>query len=119
MPAYAIAHLRDVDVHADVVEYLDRIEGTLRPYEGRFLVHGPKVTVREGTWPGTIVIIEFPTADHAREWYESPAYQDILPLRTRHIEGDAILVDGVPPDYHPSSMAEKMRARANGAGGVA
>jgi uncharacterized protein (DUF1330 family) len=113
MPAYALAHLRDIRAHADIVEYLDRIEATLAPYEGRFLVHGPRVQVREGTWPGTVVIIEFPTAEHAREWYDSPAYQEILPLRTRHIDGDAILVEGVGPDYHPSSLAEAMRARAD------
>jgi len=111
MTAYAIAHLRDIRVHADIAEYLDRIEKTLTPYQGRFLAHGPRVTVREGSWPGTIVIIEFPTAEQARGWYESPAYQDILPLRTRHIDADAILVEGVPDDYHPSSMAEAMRER--------
>ena len=111
LAAYALAHLRDIRVHADIIEYLERIEGTLTPYEGRFLVHGPKVQVREGSWPGTIVIIEFPTAERAREWYESPAYQAILPLRTRHIEGDAILVEGVGPDYHPSSLAEAMRVK--------
>jgi uncharacterized protein (DUF1330 family) len=113
MPAYALAHLRDIRVHADIVEYLDRIEATLTPYGGRFLVHGPKVEVREGSWPGTVVIIEFPTAERARDWYESPAYQDILPLRTRHIDGDAVLLEGVGPDYHPSSLAEAMRARVD------
>jgi uncharacterized protein (DUF1330 family) len=114
MPAYALAHLRDIRVHADIVDYLERIEASLAPYGGRFLVHGPKVEVREGSWPGTLVIIEFPAVEQARDWYESPAYQEILPLRTRHIDGDAILVEGVGPDYHPSSLAEAMRARVDG-----
>ena len=55
--------------------------------------------MREGEWPGTVVIVEFPTVDHAKAWYRSPAYQEILPLRTNNIDGATIIVDGVPPDY--------------------
>jgi uncharacterized protein (DUF1330 family) len=107
--AYAIAHLRTPKAHPDVFEYLERIQATLDPFEGRFLVHGPQVDVIEGEWPGSIVVIEFPSADLARQWYESPAYQEILPLRTRHIEGSAILVEGVRPGHDPAKMAEAMR----------
>jgi uncharacterized protein (DUF1330 family) len=107
--AYAIAHLHNPKAHPEVFEYLERIQDTLTPFEGRFLVHGPQVEVREGEWPGTIVIIEFPSADQARHWYESPAYQEILPLRTRNIEGSAIVVEGVRPNHDPAKMAEAMR----------
>jgi uncharacterized protein (DUF1330 family) len=110
MNAYAIAHLRTPTANADVYEYLERIQSTLDPFGGRFLVHGPQVEVREGTWPGTIVIIEFPDPDAARAWYDSPAYQDILPLRTRNIDGDAILVEGVRDGHDPAKMAAAMRA---------
>ncbi len=112
MAAYALAHLYNPNPHPEVIEYLERIQDTLDPFEGRFLVHGGKVTVAEGEWPGTLVIIEFPDAERATAWYASPAYQDILPLRTRNIDGVAILAEGVPPGYHPSSRAEEMRALA-------
>lgn len=58
-----------------------------------------------------MVLIEFPggMAD-ARQWYASPAYQDILPLRTDHIEGVAVLVEGVDPGYDPLKRAEKLRS---------
>ncbi len=107
--AYAIAHLRTPNAHPEVLEYLERIQATLDPFEGRFLVHGPQVEVIEGEWPGSLVVIEFPSADLARRWYESPAYQEILPLRTNHIEGSAILVEGVRPDHDPAKLAEAMR----------
>lgn len=110
MPAYALAHLYNPRPHPEVIEYLERIQATLDPYGGRFLVHGPQVQVAEGEWPGTIVIIEFPDADAAVDWYASPAYQDILPLRTGNIDGAAILVEGVGPDYHPASKADEMRS---------
>lgn len=114
MTAYALAHLYNRNLHAEVLEYIERIQATLDPYEGRFIVHGPSVDVREGEWPGTVVIIEFPTVDQARAWYESPPYQEILPLRTDNIEGTAIIVEGVPPDYDATATAAALRAQAAG-----
>jgi uncharacterized protein (DUF1330 family) len=108
--AYALAHLRTPQVNDDVIEYVERIQRTLDPFGGRFLVHGATVEVMEGSWPGTVVIVEFPDAQHARAWYESPAYQKILPLRTDHIEGDAIIVEGVPTNYDPVRTAATLRA---------
>ena len=110
MAAFALAHLRTPQLHADVLEYLEQIQATLDPFGGRFLVHGGAVEVREGSWPGTLVLIEFPTVEAARDWYASPAYQRILPLRTRHIEGDALLVEGVRPDHDSAQMAARLRA---------
>lgn len=109
MPAYAIAHLHNPQFNADVIEYLERIQDTLDPFGGQFLVHGGDVEVKEGPWPGTIVIIGFPGIDDARGWYDSPEYQAILYLRTDHIEGEAILVEGVPDGYHPATMAAAVK----------
>ncbi|MEH0970633.1 DUF1330 domain-containing protein [Micromonospora sp. CPCC 205546] len=114
MPAFALAHLHDTPVNEDILTYLERIQATLEPFGGRFRVHGAEVEVREGDWPGTVVVIEFPDLDRARAWYDSPAYQEILPLRTRHIPGAALIVDGVAPDYDPRRTAARLRARAAG-----
>ena len=97
--AYAIAYLNDVDFGEAIIEYIEKIDATLAPYGGRFLVHGGKLTPAEGEWTGDIVIIEFPDAASATEWYDSPAYQEILPLRTEHSSSIAALVEGVPDGY--------------------
>lgn len=110
MTAYAIAHLRTPQLNADVVDYIERIQATLDSFGGRFLVHGGDVDVREGEWPGTIVIIEFPDAETAAAWYESPEYQEILPLRTNHIDSVALIVRGVPADYDATATAAAYRA---------
>ena len=73
MAAYALAHLRTPQINAEVLEYIERIQATMDPFGGRFLVHGATVDVIEGSWPGTVVILEFPDADAARAWYASPA----------------------------------------------
>ncbi|MFD1831334.1 DUF1330 domain-containing protein [Streptomyces desertarenae] len=109
MPAYAIAHLQDAAPHPEVAEYVERIPSTFEPYGGRFLVHVAQHEVKEGDWPGHVVVIGFPGIAEARAWWDSPAYQEIAPLRSRHVRGDIILVEGVPEGYDPAATARAMR----------
>jgi uncharacterized protein (DUF1330 family) len=109
MTAYAIANLHRSVAHEDVVEYIERIPGTFEPYGGRFLVHGTAHEVKEGNWPGGVVVIGFPGLDQARQWWDCPEYREIAPLRSRHIDGDIILVDGVPEGYDPGRTAKRIR----------
>lgn len=109
MPAYAIASLHDAVPHPEIAEYLERIPSTFEPYGGRFLVHATPHEVKEGDWHGGIVVIGFPDIAEARAWWDSPAYQEIAPLRSRHIEGNIILVEGVPDDYAPTGAAQAVR----------
>jgi uncharacterized protein (DUF1330 family) len=97
MRAYAVAHMQSIHPGPDIVEYLTRIDGTLGPYEGRFLIHGDPGETREGNFVGNVSVIEFPDRARATEWYDSPAYRAIRPLRIAHITGWVIVVDGVPP----------------------
>ncbi|WP_280429020.1 DUF1330 domain-containing protein [Nocardia brasiliensis] len=115
MPAYGFAHLRARTPHADILEYLERVQDTLDPFHGRFVIHGPPAEIVEGSWPGSMVLLEFPDLDTARQWYHSPAYQAIMPLRTDHIEGDLLLIEGVGPDYDPRERAAKLRAGTSAA----
>ncbi|WP_404815604.1 DUF1330 domain-containing protein [Streptomyces thermolineatus] len=109
MTAYVIARLREAAPHPEIAEYIERISGTFEPHGGRFLVHATQHEVKEGSWPGHVVMIGFPGTAEARAWWDSPAYREIAPLRSRHIEGDIILVEGVPEGYDPTSTAKAMR----------
>jgi uncharacterized protein (DUF1330 family) len=40
-------------------------------------------------------VLEFPSAERAKEWYGSPEYQEILPIRLKASNSVAILVEGV------------------------
>ena len=55
--------------------------------------------MREGDFDGNVIVIEFPDRKSARGWYDSGAYQWILPLRIRNTTGWVILVDGVTADH--------------------
>jgi uncharacterized protein (DUF1330 family) len=104
MKAYAIANLQHLDMGPPIVEYLQRVDATLEPFGGRFLVHGGAKTVLEGKLPGFPIVVEFPDIDHARGWYASRAYQDILHLRTDNSEGVAVLVEGVGPNHKATDV---------------
>ena len=66
MTAYAIAHLTSVDMGPDIVRYLERIDATLAPFGGRFVVHGDRPDVRDGEFAGNVIVIEFPDRPSAR-----------------------------------------------------
>ncbi len=104
MPAYAVAHLRTVTMGPAIADYLARIDATLAPFGGRYVVHGGNKETLEGAWPGDLIVIAFPDRDAARSWYASPAYRAILPLRTANSEGDVILVDGVDADHKATDV---------------
>ncbi|GHI87254.1 DUF1330 domain-containing protein [Streptomyces xanthophaeus] len=112
MTAYAIAHIRPETMNEDVLRYIEEIQATLEPFGGRFLVHGAEVEVLEGPFPGTVVMVGFADIERARAWYASPAYQELLPLRTDHIAGTLVLVEGVPADYDARKTAAHLRAAA-------
>jgi len=63
-------------------DYVAHIPSTLEPFGGRFLVRGGKATRVEGDAPlPRISIIEFDSLDKAKGWYNSPAYQKLVPVR--------------------------------------
>ncbi|GAA3243898.1 DUF1330 domain-containing protein [Streptomyces sp. XM83C] len=109
MTAYAIARLAPTTPHPEVAEYIERITATFEPYGGRFLVHGTAHEVMEGSWPGYVVVMSFPGMAEARAWWDSPAYREIAPLRSRHIDSDIVFVPGVPDGYDPAATARAMR----------
>jgi len=104
MPAYAVAHMRQVSMGPAVVEYLQRIDATLAPFGGRFIVHGGEVEILEGSWPGFLIVIEFPDRDRASAWYNSAAYQEIVTLRTDNSESDVVMVDGVGSEHKATDV---------------
>lgn len=95
MSAYAVAVIRETRFGDEIKVYLKQIDETLRPYSGRYIVHGGPYEPLEGAWQADLVILEFPSMEMARGWYDSEAYKAIRPLRTSNTDGDVFLVQGV------------------------
>ncbi len=108
MTAYAVGQLEAVSVGADIVAYLERIDATLEPFQGHFIIHGGWRHTLEGTSRGDLVVIAFPDLDSAKAWYASPAYQAILPLRTRNAISDVYLIEGVGRDHKATDVLKQI-----------
>ena len=104
MPAYAVAMIRETKFNEEVVEYLRRIDETLLPFSGKYIVHGGPYQPLEGAWSGDLVVIEFPSMEMAQSWYSSDAYRAIKALRTANTEGDVLLVQGVAEGHRGTDI---------------
>ena len=99
MPAYAVAILTETQLNDEIRTYLERIDLTLQPYEGRYIIHGGPYQSLEGEPTGDLIVIEFPTFAQASDWYDSTAYREIKRFRTANSVGTVFLVQGVPSGY--------------------
>jgi uncharacterized protein (DUF1330 family) len=95
MPAYVFASIR-VDDPIAYQRYVQIVPGTVEKYGGRYLARGGQVEVLEGDMdPGRTIIIEFPSFEDARRWYQSPEYCDAKGVRHSCARADVVIVDGV------------------------
>lgn len=95
MAAYVIAEVNVTDPKL-YDDYRKQVPATVEKYGGRFAVRGGKVEPKEGDWnPTRLVVLEFPSMEQARKWYDSPEYAPALALRLKAANARLILVEGV------------------------
>jgi uncharacterized protein (DUF1330 family) len=97
MAAYIIADIQEITDTAAFQAYAAKAGATIPKYDGRPRVARGKLEVLEGTWkPVNLVILEFPNADRAREWYHSQDYHPLVAERQKAAKGNnLILIEGV------------------------
>ncbi|GLR91780.1 DUF1330 domain-containing protein [Bradyrhizobium iriomotense] len=88
----AIESIHDMETFSK--EYGPKVPATLQPYGGRFLVRGGMLTNLEGEAPGRFVIIEFDSLQNALNWYQSPEYQKLIPLRQKASRSTLFIAEG-------------------------
>lgn len=94
-PAYYIAEFQLTDPEG-IKPYSQNVESTFKPFSGRFIVRGGNMDVREGFGAqGRLIIIKFDSLTQAKEWYESPAYQALIPIRQRSGNTRTYIVEGL------------------------
>jgi uncharacterized protein (DUF1330 family) len=95
MAAYIIVDVNVKDAKA-FEPYKQPTSASVAQYGGRFIVRSSEYEVLEGDWrPTRLVIIEFPSLEAAKRWYESPEYRKVLPIRLQHAVSKMLLVNGV------------------------
>jgi uncharacterized protein (DUF1330 family) len=97
MPAYLLV---EVEIHdpREYETYKKLTPASLVPFGGKFLVRGGKAELIEGDEePARIVVVEFPTMEKARQWWNSPEYTKAKMIRQRCATTRMILVEGANP----------------------
>ncbi len=93
MAAYLIAHARIKDA-AKLQEYSAAAGPTLAAFGGSPVARGKVTGVLAGQHQGDIaLIVKFPDADAARNWYNSPAYQSLIAQRDQGMEPTFVLIE--------------------------
>jgi uncharacterized protein (DUF1330 family) len=95
MAAYVIMDVKVKDA-AGYEEHRRAGSPSVPQYGGKYIVRGGRVDVLEGdSPPNRIIVIEFPTVDQAKRWYNSPEYQVALKGRLRTADSKVLIVEGV------------------------
>jgi uncharacterized protein (DUF1330 family) len=82
-------------------EYMLLAPPTIAKHKGKYLVRGGTTEALEGDWkPQRFVVLEFPTADAAKAWWNSPEYTKAREIRQRCATARMLLVDG--PSFDPA-----------------
>jgi len=110
MTTYAVAHLRNVRMGPEIIDYLQSIDGTLAPFNGCFIIHGGEKQELEGAFTDDLIVLAFPDRRSANAWYRSDAYQAIMPKRCASSEGEVFLIDGVDEDHRATDILAREMA---------
>ena len=95
MPAYVIVDITVTDP-AGYEEYKKLAPPAVEAYGGKYLARGGKVQTLEGDWsPTRLVILEFESAERAKQWLESPEYSAGRQLRHRTAASNMVVIEGV------------------------
>jgi uncharacterized protein (DUF1330 family) len=96
-PAYLIAHVQVTDPEG-WKQYVTALPGTLAPYHVKTLARAVAMPLDASTPPaGSTVILVFNSMDDIKAWWNSPAYQAIIPLREKSAKTIAYALPGMPP----------------------
>ena len=77
-------------------DYKKMVPPTVEKFGGRFVARGGKIEPLEGGWsPKRLGIIEFPSVDQARAWYNSPDYAPAIKIRQEAARSKLLIVEGV------------------------
>jgi uncharacterized protein (DUF1330 family) len=93
MAGYIIARI-DVTNPEGMKAYQDAVPAIIEAHGGKYLVRGGEIY---GPDPDgrRLVVLEFPSKEAAKAFWNSPEYREAAKLREGHATMDSVVVDGV------------------------
>ncbi|WP_207493260.1 DUF1330 domain-containing protein [Aridibaculum aurantiacum] len=95
MPAYVLV---EVSIHDTALyeDYKKLTPAAVAAFDGRFVVRGGQAETLEGDWqPERVVVIEFPSVERAKEWWNSEQYNIAKAIRQQAAHTRMIVLPGV------------------------
>ena len=85
-----------IDVHNmdGYKDYVTQNGSVFKKYGAKFLVRGGKFEPKEGTSRSRNVVLEFKDYETALACYNSPEYARLVAIRSRHSDGDLVIIEG-------------------------
>lgn len=95
MAAYVVIEIKVQDPQT-YDRYKELAPPAIAAYGGRYLVRGGRTETLEGSWePSRLVVLEFPTLEKARGWWNSREYAAAKKLRQSCAHTEMVLVQGL------------------------
>jgi uncharacterized protein (DUF1330 family) len=68
---------------------------SIAQHGGNYIARGGKIEPLEGGWtPQRLVIVEFPSVEQAKAWYNSPEYAPAKKIREESARSKLLIVEG-------------------------
>lgn len=95
MAAYVIVNIEVTDP-VRYEEYKKMAIATVAAHGGRYIARGGRAERLEGTWqPHRVVLLEFPTAQQAKAWWDCDEYRPAKAIRHASAKTEMMLVEGI------------------------
>ena len=94
MPAYFVYVCLEVMDRRELDIYWEKIGPTLAGFGAKSLAAYTHFEHLEGNKPEGAAVVEFPSMEAARSWYDSPAYRAVRHHRERGAKYIGILMEG-------------------------
>ena len=96
MKAYFLFDNLEVVDSDKLEEYKNKVLPTVEAFGGQYIILGGTIKNYEGdealNYP---VMIEFPSFEHANNWYFSPQYEALKKIRFSAVKCNATLIQGI------------------------
>ena len=94
MKGYLIAQI-NVNNLENYQEYLKNVTPIAERFGGNYIIRAGKFEILEGNWQyERNVVIEFPSLEKAKEFYNSEEYKPIKKIRITNAENNLIIIEG-------------------------
>ena len=106
MAAYIVVHVdvKDWDAYREYARHTPRV---IQKFGGRFIARGGEMITLEGPEETRrVVIIEFPSMDQAKAFYNSAEYTQTKKLREHGALANIVAVEGFPLEKWEESARE-------------